>query len=107
MCGAVVEPAEDTRAVLCVIGLGARVDVHHVVFECAIDQDGELARSGGNRLRLSGPERQAPIERASRGLGPPEILRPEAEDRGGAVRRRLRTATEQAAAGDLVLGREG
>jgi hypothetical protein len=37
------EAADDTGAVLRVVGSGARVDVHKVVFERAIDQDRELA----------------------------------------------------------------
>jgi hypothetical protein len=46
--GAVAEPAHEAGAILRIIGVGARVDVHQVVFERAMDEDGQLARSGGD-----------------------------------------------------------
>ena len=40
------QTADDAGAILCLIGFGAGVDVDEVVFEHAIDQDGELAGRG-------------------------------------------------------------
>ena len=49
---------------------------------------------------------ESPIERAERGLSATERHRGHPQDRRGAIGGRLRPRAEQAAAGDLVLGRE-
>ena len=83
-----------------IVGVGARVDVDEVVFERAIDQDGELARCGGDRFRLADAEGQTTVERAEGGLGAPSVI---------AARRKMAAARfadgcvrllEQTAAGD-------
>jgi hypothetical protein len=43
---------------------GAGVDVGHAEPECLVEQDRELARRGGDRLRLPGPGSEPAIERA-------------------------------------------
>jgi hypothetical protein len=102
----VAEPANEAGAILRIIGVGARVDIHQMVFERAIDEDGELARGGGDGFGLSDAKGHPTIERTECGSGTPEIHGAEAEDGGGAIRRGLRPAAEEAPAGDLVLGRE-
>lgn len=100
------EPANEAGAILRIIGVGARVDIHQVVFERAIDEDGELACGGGDGFGLSDAEGHPPIERTECGSGTPEIHGAEAEDGRGAIRRGLRPAAKETPAGDLVLGGE-
>ena len=57
-------------------------------------------------LALPMRKASAAIERAERGLRAAELHGGQAEDGGGAIGRGLGAAAEQAAAGDLVLGRQ-
>ena len=104
---AVAEAADEARAILRVVGIGARVRVHKVVFQGAIDQDRQLAGGGGDGFGLADAEGHPSIERPERRLGPAKIHGTEAEDGRGAIRRGLCPTAQQTSAGDLVLRGEG
>ena len=80
--------------------------VGHVVFEHAVDEQGELAggrRHGGGLVRASG---QPAVERPERVIAPNEGHGREAQDLGGSVRGRLRARPEQLPPRDLVVRRQ-
>ena len=53
-----------------IVGGGARIVVHEVALERAVDQNRQFARRGGDRFGLANPRRQSSIERAQGGLPP-------------------------------------
>ena len=105
--GALAESTEDARALLGIVGVGPEVAVDEVALEGAIDEDGEFASGGRDRLRLPDASGQAAIERAERGLGAPEAHHGHAQDGSGAIGRRGVRELRSAPPGNLVLGREG
>ena len=94
------------RAVLRVVDVRPWVGVDEPVFQRPIDEDGELAGGGRDRLGLADAKRQAAIEGAEGGLRAAEVHRREPQDGGGAIGGRLGAAAEESPAGDLVLGGE-
>lgn len=101
------ETTDDAGTVLRVVDISARVDIHEVVLERAIDQDGERARRGGDGLGFADTEGDATIERAQGGLRAPEIHGRQPEDSRGAIRRGLSATAQEAPAGHLVVRRQG
>jgi hypothetical protein len=81
-------------AVLGVVGVSARVCVDQAVLEGAIDEDGELARRGGDRLGPAHADGDAAKERAERGLRARQVGGGQAENGGGAIRGGLRATTK-------------
>src|ERR1700674_3203175 len=90
-----------------VVRISARIGVHQAVFEGPIDEDGELASGGGNRLRLPDAEGQTAIERAQSRLGAAEVHRGEPQDPRRAVGGRWRVTAEEATARHSVVRRDG
>ena len=64
MLRALAEATHTAGTVLRVVGIGTGVNVDEMVFEGAIDQDGELARCGGDGFGFADAERHPAIERA-------------------------------------------
>ena len=101
------EPAEHPRPLLYIVGGGAGIAVPELAFEGPIDEDREFASRGGDGLRFTDPRGQTTIKGAERGLRTTHAHRCQAQDGGGAIRGGLCPRAEKAAAGDLVVGREG
>ena len=49
-----------------IVGVGARIVVHDVALERAVDQNRQFARRGGDRFGLANPRRQSPIVQPAR-----------------------------------------
>jgi hypothetical protein len=107
MPGALAESTQDVRPVLRVVRLGARVGIDEPCLQGPIDENRELARSGGDRLGLADAERDTSVKRAERGLGPTEVHGGESEDGRRPVRGRLGATAQEATTRHLVVGREG
>ena len=69
----------------------------------AIDEDGELARGGGEGLGLADADSQAAVEGAERGLAPDEAQGGHPKHGGRAIGGRLGAGAKAPAARDLVL----
>ena len=61
----------DVDALLAIIGLRPWIGVDKLSFQGSVDEDGELASGGCDRLGLPDAERQATIKGAERRLSPP------------------------------------
>ena len=90
-----------------VIGVGSWVVIDERAVEGAVDENGELARGGGDGLGLADAHGQSSVEGPEGGLAADETHGGDAQHAGGAVRRGLGFTAEPATAGDPVLRREG
>ena len=104
--GAFAQRLEFTGAVELVVSSGTGVVIDEVAGKHAVDQHGELAGSGGNRLGLAGAGGEASIEGAKSGRSATETHCTTAQNDRGAVGRWWGPGGEQTSAGNLVVGRE-
>ena len=105
-CRTLTQLPELPSALLRVVAVGTGIAIHEVALEHVIHEDGQLARRGRDRLRLSGAGGQATVEGPEGGLRPSEAGRGESKRRGRAIGRGLRLRAEELAAGHLILGGE-
>ena len=89
-CRPLTQLSELPSAVLRVVAVGTGIAIHEVALEHVIHEDGQLARRGRDRLRLSGAGGQATVEGPEGGLRPSEAGRGESKRRGRAIGRGLR-----------------
>src|ERR1700730_3080941 len=66
-----LEIAEDTSPVAFFVVRRAGIGIRHTVPKRIVEQNGDLAGGGGDRLGFSRASRQAAIEGTQRGIGPP------------------------------------
>ena len=104
--GAESESAQHARALAGGVGVGPDVTIDERAGQGAIDEDGELARGGGEGLGLADADGQAAVEGTERGLAPDEAQGSHPQHGGGAIGGRLGAGAEAPASGDLVLGGE-
>jgi hypothetical protein len=106
LVGTLTQAAEDAGALLGIVRIGAWIAIHEVALERVVNQDGELARGGGNGLGLANARGQSTIKRAESGLRAAQACGGKTQDSGRAIRRGLGARAEKPAARDLVFGRE-
>ena len=68
-----------------VVGVGAWVVIGEGAAEGAIDEDGDLARGGGDGFGLPYPDSQTAVEGAERGLAPDDAEGGHPEHGGRAI----------------------
>jgi hypothetical protein len=88
------------------IGGGTGVGVADVAPQYAVDQQCEFACGSGDGGGLAGTRCQPPVKSAERSGGTHQAHRTAAQDRGRTISRGWGLGTEQAPAGDFVVGRQ-
>ena len=64
-----VQAFDNTLAIFLLVVVGARILIGHAEAHRVIEQDGDLARSGGHGLGLANACRQASVESTQRRIG--------------------------------------
>ncbi len=103
LSGALAEAPDDVCPIVGVVDGGPGILVHQSVFQGSIDQNGELARGGGDGLGLADPSGQTSIERTEGGVRAPETHHGHPENRGGTIGGRLGPGAEETATRYFVL----
>ena len=94
---------QDPCALAGVVGVGPGVTIDERAGQGAIDEDGELARGGGEGFGLPDADGQPPVESAEGGLAPDEAQGGHPKHGGRAIGGWLGAGAEATTARDLVL----
>jgi hypothetical protein len=102
--GAASEVPQQTTALLRVIGISTGITIHKLALQRAVDEDRQFTGGCRDGVGFADTGREPSIEGTERGLRAAEAHRRQPQNLGGAVRRGLRSRTQQTTAGDPVFG---
>src|SRR6266508_1145755 len=90
-----------------VVGGSARILVDEIALERVVDEYGQLARRGRNRLGLPDSKGETPVESTEGGLGAGQAHGGYSKNGSGAARRGLCPGAKEPTARDFVVWRQG